>query len=149
MNNSEYCICINSSPSSDAYMRQWVGPAFVQIVACRLFYVKPLSKPMLGYCQLGPHFVQGRWVKWASIAHITTTELASISLIPKLQELWFADLISTQCILRFLLYLANSRKCQIWIISHTRPISLLTFIFLGALCFVDVISQYGPLPGRK
>ena len=35
------------------YMRQWTGSALVQIMACRLFGAKPLSQPMLGYCQLG------------------------------------------------------------------------------------------------
>ena len=30
----------------------WMGSALVQIMACRLFGAKPLSKPMLGYCQL-------------------------------------------------------------------------------------------------
>ena len=34
------------------YMRQWIGSALVQIMACRLFGTKQLSKPMLGYCQL-------------------------------------------------------------------------------------------------
>ena len=42
------------SPPSAAYMRQWIGPALVQIMACRLFGAKPLSKPMLDYCQLDP-----------------------------------------------------------------------------------------------
>ena len=35
-----------------AYMHQWIGSAMVQIMDCRLFGAKPLSKPMLGYCQL-------------------------------------------------------------------------------------------------
>ena len=46
--------CINSSPPSAAYMCQWIGSALVQIMACRLIGDKPLSKPMLGYCQLDP-----------------------------------------------------------------------------------------------
>ena len=37
---------INSSPPSVAYMHHWSGSALVQIMACRLFGVKPLSKPM-------------------------------------------------------------------------------------------------------
>ena len=41
------------SPSA-AYMRQYTGSALVQIMACRLFDVKPLSEPTLFYCQLGP-----------------------------------------------------------------------------------------------
>ena len=45
---------INSSPLRVAYMRQWTGLALVQIVACRLFGSKPLSKPMLGCCKLDP-----------------------------------------------------------------------------------------------
>ena len=43
-----------SSPPSVAYMRHWTESALVQIMACRLFGAKPLSKPMLGYCQLDP-----------------------------------------------------------------------------------------------
>ena len=45
-------VCFNSSPPTAADMSQWVGPALVQIMACRLFGAKPLSKPMLVYCQL-------------------------------------------------------------------------------------------------
>ena len=45
---------VNSSPPSATYMHQWTGSAVVQIMACHLFGTKPLSKPMLGYCQLGP-----------------------------------------------------------------------------------------------
>ena len=45
---------INSSLSSCAYMRQWIGPALVQIMVCCLFGTNLLSKPTLGYCQLGP-----------------------------------------------------------------------------------------------
>ena len=52
-----FCLSLsvlNSSPPSAAYMCQWIGSALVQIMACRLFSTKPLSKPMLGYCQLDP-----------------------------------------------------------------------------------------------
>ena len=45
---------VDSSPPSAAFMRQWIGSALVQIMACRLFGAKPLSKPMLSYCQLEP-----------------------------------------------------------------------------------------------
>ena len=45
---------LNWSPPSAAYMCQSIGLALVQIMACRLFGAKPLSKPMLGYCQLDP-----------------------------------------------------------------------------------------------
>ena len=44
--------CINSSPPSATYMRQWSGPASVQIMTCRLFGAKPLPEPMLTYCQV-------------------------------------------------------------------------------------------------
>ena len=43
---------VNSSPPSAAYMCQSFWTALVQITACRLFGAKPISKPMLGYCQL-------------------------------------------------------------------------------------------------
>ena len=45
---------INSSPPGAAYIRWWIRSALVQIMACRLFGAKPLSEPMLGYCQLDP-----------------------------------------------------------------------------------------------
>ena len=38
---------VNSSPPSAAYMRQWIGSALVQIMACRLFGAKPLPEPIL------------------------------------------------------------------------------------------------------
>ena len=50
-------IIFNTHPHplpSAAFMRQWIGLALGQIMACRLFGAKPLSKPMLGYCQLNP-----------------------------------------------------------------------------------------------
>ena len=44
-------ICfINSSPPNVAYMRQRIGSALVQIMACRLFGAKPLSKSMPRLC---------------------------------------------------------------------------------------------------
>ena len=43
---------VNSSPPSAAYMRQRIGLALVQIMACRLFGAKPLPEPMLAYCHL-------------------------------------------------------------------------------------------------
>ena len=51
---SKFFITFNSSPPRATYMHQWIGSALVQIMACRLFGAKLLSKPMLGYCQLDP-----------------------------------------------------------------------------------------------
>ena len=43
---------IMPSPPSAAYMRQWIGSALVQIMACRLSGTKPVFKPMLSYSEL-------------------------------------------------------------------------------------------------
>ena len=43
---------VNSSSPSVAYMHQWTGSSFVQVMACHLFGAKPLSEQMLIYCQL-------------------------------------------------------------------------------------------------
>ena len=43
---------VNSLRLSDAYMHQYNIQTLVQIMACRLFGAKPLSEPMLPYCQL-------------------------------------------------------------------------------------------------
>ena len=45
---------VNSLRQSEAYMHWSPRSSLVQIMACRLFGAKPLSKPMLGYCQLYP-----------------------------------------------------------------------------------------------
>ena len=37
---------------SDAYMRHWTKLSLIQIMNCPLFGAKPLSEPMLAYCQL-------------------------------------------------------------------------------------------------
>ena len=47
-------IMFNPSSHSVEYMRQWIGSALFQIMACRLFGAKPLSKLALGFCQLEP-----------------------------------------------------------------------------------------------
>ena len=53
--NSIVVVIINSSPPSAAsmymYIRQWIGSALDEMMACRQFGTKPLSKPMLGYFQ--------------------------------------------------------------------------------------------------
>ena len=43
---------ISPPPLSSTYMCQGTGSALVQIMACRIFGANPLSRPMLGYCQL-------------------------------------------------------------------------------------------------
>ena len=50
--NLEITNAVNSSLPSAAYMRQSVESALVQIMACRKFGAKTLSKPMLYYFQL-------------------------------------------------------------------------------------------------
>ena len=55
INHNEPVVVFNSSTPSATYMRQLIGSALVQIMACCLFDTKPLSKPMLGYYQLEPY----------------------------------------------------------------------------------------------
>ena len=50
--NTPHLTKLKSSPPSAEHMWQWIRSALVQIMACCLFGTKPLSKPMLGYCQL-------------------------------------------------------------------------------------------------
>ena len=42
-----------SSPTA-AYMGRWTESALVQVMSCRLSGAKPLTGPLLPYCQLGP-----------------------------------------------------------------------------------------------
>ena len=41
-------------PPNGAYMRQCIRLALVEMMACRLFGTKPLSKQVPGYCELDP-----------------------------------------------------------------------------------------------
>ena len=45
---------LNSLRPSYAYICQYNMPTMLQIMACHLFGAKPLSEPMLPYCQLDP-----------------------------------------------------------------------------------------------
>ena len=45
-------VWLNSYLPSATNIRWWIRSALVQIMACRLFGTKPLSKPMPGYSQL-------------------------------------------------------------------------------------------------
>ena len=92
-----YIVDFKLSPFNAAYMRQLIGLKLVQTKACRLFGAKPLSEPMLGYCQLDPKvqtsvefwpkyknchlklssakwrlFVQGRWVNESYMPQTST-----------------------------------------------------------------------------
>ena len=49
-----WIIPFKLSPPSAAYKCQWIESALVQIMACRLFGAKPLSKPTLDYYQMDP-----------------------------------------------------------------------------------------------
>ena len=82
---NKYHFCVNSSPPSVACIRQLIGSALVQIMACRLFGAKPSSKLMLGYCQLdfrnklrwlfnqnSKHFIH------ENASEITVSEMAAI-----------------------------------------------------------------------
>ena len=50
-------IAINSLRQSDAYMWQQNKPLLWQIMVTHLFGAKPLSEPMLSYCQLNHNMV--------------------------------------------------------------------------------------------
>ena len=47
-------ICHLASMTKSSYIHQYNIPTLVQIMACRLFSTKPISEPMLAYCQLDP-----------------------------------------------------------------------------------------------
>ena len=55
-----WCICecvyitTHHPTPANVDMHQWIESVLAQIIACRLFGVKPLSEPMSGYCQLDP-----------------------------------------------------------------------------------------------
>ena len=54
LDNDNSSAGINSLRPSDAYMRRWTGPSLVQTMASRPVGAKPLSEPMLEYCQFEP-----------------------------------------------------------------------------------------------
>ena len=73
---------LNSSPRNDAYMRQWIGSALVQIIACRLFGAKPLKRI--------ERISSSWWLQMSWWCWIFTTPSANTTLTPKLpsESLW-------------------------------------------------------------
>ena len=43
-------LLFGMKPANDVYMRQYIRPLLVQIMACRLFGTKSSSEPMLAHC---------------------------------------------------------------------------------------------------
>ena len=58
------------------YMRQWTRAALIQVLACRLFFDKPLAKQMLSYSQMDPQVIWG-------ILQCKFNQNAKFSLSPK------------------------------------------------------------------
>ena len=52
----EYSVCwwVHSLRPSNTYLHLWTKPQLIQIMACHLVHTKPLSEPILVYCQLVP-----------------------------------------------------------------------------------------------
>ena len=86
-------VTLNSSSPSAAYMRHSIGSALVQIMACRIFGAKPLSKKyacLLSTVPLGTNFseiltqnskflIQGNAfenVFWQNVGHIVPGEMS-------------------------------------------------------------------------
>ena len=76
---------------SAAYMHQWIRWAWVKIIACRLFGTKPLSKPILGYCQLDPY--EQTSVKFQSKYYFVINENASENIVILSRGRWVKDIL--------------------------------------------------------
>ena len=63
-------------------MRHWTGPSLVQIMACRLFDVKPLTKLLICHHQSHPK-------KWNSVKNIEIKQFPLVNLCVKLPSLSF------------------------------------------------------------
>ena len=50
----QYIAYLTPRPPCAVYVRRWIMWELVQIMACRVFNAKPLSKPKQGYYQLNP-----------------------------------------------------------------------------------------------
>ena len=70
------CVPNSPPPPIAAYMRQWIGSALVQIMACRIFRAKSLFKPILGCCYLDPYEQISviLWSKYNIFTHENTSE---------------------------------------------------------------------------
>ena len=74
---------VNSLSLRDTYICHQTRPSLVQIMVCRLFGTKPLSEPILDYCQLDPcehisvkikkkKYNNFHWRKWIWNCHLQT-----------------------------------------------------------------------------
>ena len=70
-------IMINSPSPSATYKHKWNRPALVQIMNCCLFGTKPLSKQMIGCCQLDK--MEKPFHSQKNASEYTICEMAAIS----------------------------------------------------------------------
>ena len=108
----------NSFPLSAAYMLQGIGSALVQIMACRLFCTKPLSKPTLGYYKLDVSEILVK--NWTFSFKKMCLKMLSAKWLPfcsREDELGIDDIVIAVCMaLRFPQVASTSRGpfCWIW-----------------------------------
>ena len=80
---SPYMSMLNSSAPSAAYVRQRIGLALVQIMACRLFGAEPLSKSVLVIVDSTPNnkLIWNFWQNTKLFIHENTSESCEIATI--------------------------------------------------------------------
>ena len=110
---------VNSAPSRAAYMRQWIASALIQIMLCRLFGANPISKSLLGYCQLYSK-EQTSVLQWN---FNQSTNFSFTKVYPKISSAkWrpFCPGKMGQYVIRVLLYVCYSLSLSSssWIFAH-------------------------------
>ena len=78
--STELRLIRSSLRPRDTYMRRPTRPPLVQMMACRLFRAKPLSKRMLGYCKLDhcEHISMKFWLKYMQTVFIAENAFENI-----------------------------------------------------------------------
>ena len=128
-------------------MHQWIVSALVQIMACRLFGTKPLSKPMLGYCHLDPfeqtvgHFVHGDMILKINRRVNRIQFIAFLLMIP----LYFDKFVSPKGVVEFLHWWNQSLMTFSWC-RFSKKYSIYQSIYLvwnkGTHCVLYHIGHY-------
>ena len=117
----EMFFSVNLRPSV-AYSRQYDITTLLQIIACRLLRAKPLSKPILPYCQLDPK--EHMSVKFIQNSKVSIQGNA-------IENVWvMAAILSPQCV--------NANPCRYAIIR------LVNVYFKDLIC-IFTVHFYRPL----
>ena len=119
---------ISSSRPSDAYMRQYIRPSLVRIIACRPFATKPLSEPMQIYCQFDSkeNIWKKFYLKFKSFHSGEYIWKYGLKMATMLSQPKYVDVFWIQCQIRIYRFLSVFARQNRFVLHHVKIRSIYT-----------------------